>query len=148
MHHRIPEHRGIYIDKIWTWSSRFEIALFQERQNCKGGSGQTLTIGRNLNHVVFDTRMNGRTEQYIVASGFDPVQGQRHFQPTGKVVDVPHGHYGDKTARTGGKLGAITVKTAWTVIEFVRSSVRIQSSPPHACRVADGFVVTGVSEVF
>ena len=110
-------------------------------------SGKPL-IDRNLNHVVFDARMKGRTEQYIVSSGFDPVQGQRHFQQIGKVVDLPRGHYGNKAARTGGKLGAIAVKTVWTVIELVRSSRRTQSSPPHACRVADGLAVTGVSEIF
>ena len=38
-------------------------------------SGKPL-IDRNLNHVVFEARMKGRTEQYIVSSGFDPVQGQ------------------------------------------------------------------------
>ena len=83
-------------------------------------SGKPL-IDRDLNYVVFDTRMNGRTEQYIVANGLDSVDGQRRFRQAGKVVDFPRGHYEDKPARTGGELGAIAVKTAWKIIDAGRS---------------------------
>ena len=79
-------------------------------------SGKPL-IDRDLNYIVFDTRMNDRTEQYIVANGLDSAQGQRRFQQAGKVVDLPLGHYQDKSARTGGELGAIAVKTSWKIID-------------------------------
>ena len=79
-------------------------------------SGKPL-IDRDLNYIVFDTRMNGRLEQYIVATGLDSAQGQRRFQQAGKVVDLPLGHYQDKSARTGGELGAIAVKTSWKIID-------------------------------
>ena len=73
-------------------------------------------IDRDLNYVVFDTRMNGRTEQYIVANGLDSADGQRSFRQAGKAVGFPLGRYEDKSARTGGALGAIAVKTAWKII--------------------------------
>ncbi len=73
-------------------------------------------IDRDLNYIVFDTRMNGRTEQYIVAAGLDSAEGQRRFRQAGKALDFPLGHYEDKSARTGGALGAIAVKTAWKII--------------------------------
>ena len=78
-------------------------------------SGKPL-IDRDLNYIVFDIRMNGRTEQYIVANGLDSTQGQQRFRQAGMVVDFPLGHYQDKPTRTGGKLGAIAVKTAWKII--------------------------------
>ena len=78
-------------------------------------SGKPL-IDRDLNYIVFDIRMNGRTEQYIVANGLDSTQGQLRFRQAGKAVDFPRGHYRDKPTRTGGELGAIAVKTAWTII--------------------------------
>ena len=74
-------------------------------------------IDRDLNYIVFDTRMNGRTEEYIVANGLGSADGQRRFRQIGKAVDFPLGHYDDKSARTGGRLGAIAVKTAWKLID-------------------------------
>ena len=71
----------------------------------------------DLNYVVFDTRMNGSTERYIVASGLDSADGQRRFQQAGKVVDFPRGHYRDVPARTGGEPGAIAIKTSWKIID-------------------------------
>ena len=55
-------------------------------------SGKAL-IDRDLNYIVFDTRMNDRTEQYIVANGLDSAEGQRRFREAGNVVDFPRGHY-------------------------------------------------------
>ena len=74
-------------------------------------------IDRDLNYVVFDTRMNVRTEEYVVANGLDSADGQRRFLQAGKAVGFPLGHYDDKSARTGGMLGAIAVKTAWKIID-------------------------------
>ena len=74
-------------------------------------------IDRDLNYIVFDTRMNGRTEEYIVAGGLGSADGQRRFRQAGKAVDFPLGHYDDKSARTGGRLGAIAVKTAWKIVD-------------------------------
>ena len=74
-------------------------------------------IDRDLNYVVFDTRMNDRAEQYIVANGLDSVDGQRRFEQAGKFVDFPLGHYQDVPTRSGGKLGAIALKTAWRIID-------------------------------
>jgi len=74
-------------------------------------------IDRDLNYVVFDTRMNDRTERYIVANGLDSADGQRRFQQAGKVVDFPRGHYRDVPTRTGGELGAIAVETSWKIID-------------------------------
>ena len=79
-------------------------------------SGKPL-IDRDLNYIVFDTRMNGRAEQYIVSNGLDSAQGQGRFQQAGKAVDFPLGHYRDKSTRTGGELGAIAVKTSWKIID-------------------------------
>ena len=79
-------------------------------------SGMPL-IDRDLNYIVFDTRMNGRTEQYIVANGLESAEGQQRFRQAGKAVDFPLGHYEDKFARTGGAIGAIAVKTAWKIID-------------------------------
>ena len=79
-------------------------------------SGKPL-IDRNLNYVVFDTRMNDRTARYIVANDLDSTEGQRRFRQAGKVVDFPRGHYEDTSARTGGELGAIAIKTSWKVID-------------------------------
>ena len=79
-------------------------------------SGKPL-IDRALNYIVFDTRMNGRTEQYIVSNGLDSAHGQGRFQQAGKAVDFPLGHYRDKSTRTGGELGAIAVKTSWKIID-------------------------------
>ena len=73
-------------------------------------------IDRDLNYIVFDTRMNRRTAQYIVAAGLDSAEGQRRFRQAGKEVGFPLGRYEDKSARTGGALGAIAVKTAWKII--------------------------------
>ena len=96
---------------------------------CRSGSaaeiatGQTLQfngkplIDRDLNYIVFDTRMNGRIEQYIVANALDSAEGQRRFRQAGKEVDFPRGHYQDKPARTGGDLGAIALKTSWKIID-------------------------------
>ena len=74
-------------------------------------------IDRDLNYIVFDTRMNDRTEQYIVANGLDSAEGQRRFRQTGKVVDFPRGHYLDIPLRTGGALGAIALKMSWKIID-------------------------------
>ena len=79
-------------------------------------SGKPL-IDRDLNYIVFDTRMNGRTEQYIVANDLDSAEGQRRFRQAGKEVDFPRGHYQDKPTRTGGELGAIALKTSWKIID-------------------------------
>ena len=79
-------------------------------------SGKPL-IDRDLNYIVFDTRMNGRAEQYIVANDLDSAQGQPRFGQAGKVVDLPRGYYRDKPTRTGGELGAIAVKTSWKIID-------------------------------
>ena len=79
-------------------------------------SGKAL-IDRDLNYIVFDTRMNDRTEQYIVANGLDSAEGQRRFRQAGKVVDFPRGHYRDIPSRTGGALGAIALKTSWKIID-------------------------------
>ena len=73
-------------------------------------------IDRDLNYVVFDTRMNDRIEQYIRANRLDSVEGQRSFGRAGKAVDFPRGHYRDKSTRTGGDIGSIAVKTSWKVI--------------------------------
>ena len=79
-------------------------------------SGKAL-IDRNLNYIVFDTRMNDRTEQYILANDLHSVEGQRRFREAGNVVDFPRGHYRDNPARTGGELGAIALKTSWKIID-------------------------------
>ena len=89
-----------------------EIATAQILQS----SGKPL-IDRNLNYIVFDTRMNARTEQYILANEFDSAESQPRFRQAGKVVDFPRGHYQDKAARTGGELGAIALKTSWKIID-------------------------------
>ena len=79
-------------------------------------SGKPL-IDRDLNYVVFDTRMNDRTARYIVAHGLDTAEGQRRFRQAGMAVDFPLGHYRDKPTRSGGELGAIAVKTAWKILD-------------------------------
>ena len=79
-------------------------------------SGKAL-IDRDLNYIVFDTRMNDRTEQYIVANDLESAEGQRRFQQAGKVVDFPLGYYQDKATRTGGELGAIALKSSWKIID-------------------------------
>ena len=79
-------------------------------------SGKAL-IDRDLNYIVFDTRMNDRTEQYILANGLHSAEGQRRFREAGNVVDFPRGHYRDNPARTGGELGAIALKTSWKIID-------------------------------
>ena len=89
-----------------------EIATDQILQS----SGKPL-IDRDLNYIVFDTRMNDRTEQYIVGNGLDSAEGQRRFRKAGKMVDFPRGYYQDKTTRTGGELGAIALKTSWKIID-------------------------------
>ena len=56
-------------------------------------------IDRDLNYIVFDTRLNGQVEEYIVANGLDSTEGQRRFRQTGRKVDFPRGHYRDKPTR-------------------------------------------------
>ena len=74
-------------------------------------------IDRDLNYIVFDTRLNGHIERYVVANGLDSAEGQRRFREAGREVDFPRGHYRDKPARTGGALGAIALKTSWKVMD-------------------------------
>ena len=82
-----------------------------EDRPCPSGAGAAFTtdmilqssglplIDRDLNYIVFDTRMNGRAERYIVANGLDSAQGQRRFRQAGKAVDFPLGHYEDKSTQ-------------------------------------------------
>ena len=99
-------------------------------------SGMPL-IDRDLNYIVFDTRMNGRTEQYIVANGLDSAEGRRRFRQVRKAVDFPLGHYEDKPARTGGALGALAVKTSWRIIDADASE------ETGACYTVDGRILAG-----
>ena len=119
------------LPRVWqSWKQPAEVFGFTgEDPSCRSDAAAVIAtdmilqsngmplIDRDLNYVVFDTRMNSRTEQYIVANGLDTAQGQRHFQQAGKVVDFPRGHYRDVPARTGGELGAIALKTSWRIID-------------------------------
>ena len=119
------------LPRVWqSWKQPGEVfGLAGEDARCRSGADTSLAtdmilqssgkplIDRNLNYVVFDTRMNDRTEQYIVANGLDSAEGQRRFRQAGKTVDFPLGHYEDKSARTGGRLGAIALKTSWKIID-------------------------------
>ena len=74
-------------------------------------------IDRDLNYIVFDTRLNSHIERYVVANGLDSAQGQRRFREAGKEVDFPRGHYEETPVRTGGALGSIAIKTSWKVLD-------------------------------
>ena len=74
-------------------------------------------IDRDLNYIVFDTRLNDPIEQYIVANDLDTAEGQRRFRQAGKEVEFPRGHYRDKPKRTGGEIGSIAIKTSWKIVE-------------------------------
>ena len=73
-------------------------------------------IDRDLNFIVFDTRMNYQSERYIVDNGLHTAAGQKLFEQSGKRVDFQRGYYQDKKARTGGEVGAVELKTAWKII--------------------------------
>ena len=99
-----------------------------EDEPCRAGAAAEITTGqilqfngkplidRDLNYIVFDTRLNGHLEEYIVANGLDSAEGQRRFWHAGKEVDFPRGHYRDNATRTGGKFGSIAIKTSWKVV--------------------------------
>ena len=118
------------LPRVWqSWKQPAEVfGVTGEDPSCRSDAAAVLAtdmilqsnglplIDRDLNYVVFDTRMNDRTERYIVANGLDSAEGQRRFRQAGKAVDFPRGHYRDVPARTGGKLGAIALKTSWKII--------------------------------
>ena len=95
------------LPRVWqSWKQPAEVfGLTGEDPSCRSDAAAVLAtdmilqsnglplIDRDLNYVVFDTRMNDRTERYIVANGLDSVEGQRRFRQAGKVVDFPRGHY-------------------------------------------------------
>ena len=74
-------------------------------------------IDRDLNYIVFDTRMNGRIERYIVANRLDSAEGQQRFRQAGKAIDFPRGQYQDGSTRTGGDVGALALKTSWKIVD-------------------------------
>ena len=126
-----PIGAGPTLPRVWqSYKQPGEVfGLTSEDQPCHSGADAAITtdvilqssgkplIDRDLNYVVFDTRMNGRTEQYIVGDNLDSAEGQRRFRQAGKAVDFPRGYYEDKSTRTGGELGAIAVKTSWKIID-------------------------------
>ena len=119
------------LPRVWqSWKQPGEVfGLGGEARSCRSEAAAVVAtdmilqsngmplIDRDLNYVVFDTRMNARTERYIVANGLDSAQGQRRFRQAGKVVDFPRGRYRDIPTRTGGAPGAVAVKTAWKIID-------------------------------
>lgn len=121
-------------------------ALTQVSEACAPASPPTLITGqflqssgkplidRDLNFVVFDTRMNGQSELYIVRNGLHTLAGQRKFTQAGKVIDFNRGYYENKANRTGGAPGAIELKTAWKIID--RESEKERDS----YYVIDGFI--------
>lgn len=74
-------------------------------------------IDRNLNYVVYDTRMNEVSEQYIVDKALNTRNGQKEFARAKKTVDFPLGHYANVKTKTGGDLGALELKTSWKIID-------------------------------
>ncbi|MCY4454540.1 MAG: hypothetical protein OXC01_21600 [Immundisolibacterales bacterium] len=100
-----------------------------EDEPCRSGAAEEVATGqilqfngkplidRDLNYIVFDTRLNGHIERYVVANGLDSAEGQRRFREAGKAVDFPRGHYEEKLARTGGALGSIAIKTSWKIMD-------------------------------
>ena len=113
--------------------------LTGEDQPCRSGTDAAFTtdmilqssgkplIDRNLNYIVFDTRMNERTARYIAANDLDSTEGQRRFRQARKVIDFPRGYYRDKSTRTGGELGAIAIKTSWKVIDAGATNVTLET---------------------
>lgn len=79
-------------------------------------------IDSQLNFVVYDIRLNDVEANYIKAKGLDTLAGQKAFvgtkgNPTGNKVSFPMGYYDDPEKRTGGKIGAIELKTSWRVLD-------------------------------
>ena len=120
-----------HLPRVWqSYKQPGEVfGLTGEDQPCRSGTDAAFTtdmilqssgkplIDRNLNYIVFDTRMNERTARYIAANDLDSTEGQRRFRQARKVIDFPRGYYRDKSTRTGGELGAIAIKTSWKVID-------------------------------
>ena len=118
--------------RVWQSYKRpadvFGFALGEE-DSCRPGASAEIATGqilqfngkalidRDLNYIVFDTRLNGHVEEYIVANGLDSAEGQQRFRQAGRQVDFPRGHYRDKTTRAGGELGAIAIKTSWKILD-------------------------------
>ena len=124
---------GSHPDRPRVWQSFKQpgevFGFAREDEACRTGTpgevatGQVLQfngkplIDRSLNYIIFDTRLNGHVERYIVANGLDSAEGQRRFRQAGGEVDFPRGHYEDKVTRTGGELGSIALKTSWKFID-------------------------------
>lgn len=93
----------------------------------KGGNSLLLTsahiqaggyplIDQNGNYVLYDVRVNPVLENYIETNNLESIAGQEQFQLAGNKIDFPRGFYDDKKQRSGGRVGAIVIKTAWRIL--------------------------------
>ena len=74
-------------------------------------------IDQSGNYVVFDVRINPDMADYIRENGLTTWKGQRLFRQSGRLIDYPKGNYDIPTARHGGRIGAMAIKSAWRIMD-------------------------------
>ena len=74
-------------------------------------------IDKNLNYVIYDTRLNHELAEYIQLHKLDNLQGQLQFVSSGNEVDYPIGRYDNPKTKSGGSVGSIIIKTAWKLLD-------------------------------
>ena len=80
-------------------------------------TGQPL-IDVNGNWALFERRMNGVEQDYIVSQGLDTYAGQQAFVQAGNSVLFPPG----AQTPTNGTVGAIELKAAWRIVSDTEKS--------------------------
>ncbi|MEH6578916.1 MAG: hypothetical protein V7731_17780 [Amphritea sp.] len=74
-------------------------------------------IDQNGNYVIYDIRINPVMEKYIKQNNLHTLSGQKLFQQAGGIIDFPKGFYQDPINQLGGSVGAMTIKTAWRILD-------------------------------
>lgn len=84
-------------------------------------SGDVL-VDRDLNFVVYDTRVNRVGSDYIKKQALDTHHGQEGFRDAGGAVAFPQGYFDNKADGFGGHVGTISLKFAWKILDGTRDA--------------------------
>ena len=76
-------------------------------------TGQPL-IDRNGNFILYDIRLNDLEAEWIRGEGLNTIAGQKARTDS---VAFPVGWYANNDNRTGGRVGAMEIKTSWMILD-------------------------------